>query len=172
MITADYEIYRGVKTTITMVVPGAWNTYELTFVAKQDRNISSPRVIEKKNLLAGGGDNEMLVTYADGKTAIVITLEEADTNDLVLTSLQYDIDAYDIVAERDTPIANGEIFINHDVKTPFDGVSLPATAIRVASIFATDGEVGNIIQIQLNSQGKKVFRFITLANLKQQLNSI
>lgn len=93
---------------------------DITFVVKLTKSFSSPRLIQKAN----DDTTEISTIYTSPYTYIRVKLLQSDTRDF--TSAKY---FYDIVADS-TTIFDGELRVQQDVQTPFDGTTPPTSGVR------------------------------------------
>ena len=106
---------------------------DITFVVKLTKSFSSPRLIQKAN----NDPTEISAIYSSPYTYIRVKLLQRDTRDF--TASKY---FYDIVADS-TTIFDGELRVNPDVQTPFDGTDLPENATRITTVSLANGSLQN-----------------------------
>jgi hypothetical protein len=117
-------------------------------VVKRDTELTSPRVIEKKNLVAGGSDSELAVVYDSVSKTLTINVYLTKSDTEGLTSLNY---YYDILEEipddlnSGTTLFMGSATLEPTVQSPSDGVSLPENSLRYAAVTASDFNDNDII---------------------------
>lgn len=151
MIKKNFEIYRGDPKELIFYAPGNISAQKIIFVVKADKVLTSNRLIEKKNTLAGGNDNQLMATYANGKTRITIKLLKEDTQDFTAETYYHDTTAQPTDNSTDpVTISGGELTIDQDVQTPFDGTNLPATAERYLSVLASQLTAGKLVKVGTN----------------------
>jgi len=171
MKTQSINFYRGESTSITLTIEGQYDNHDLVFVVKANNNQESPRVIEKK--LSRGEITILSYDAETNLTTIKISMSISDTADLKIKKYVFDIDSINLSnTEEVQTCIYGNFNLTADVQTPSDGYETPETAKRFITISADDGNVGDIVQIQLNSNNEKVFKLISLMELKSQLNNI
>lgn len=125
---------RGDYKEFTFKHTGNVTASDISFVVKLTKSFSSPRLVQKQN----DDTTEISTTYTSPYTYIKVKLLQSDTRDL--TSLKY---FYDIVADS-TTIFDGELRINQDVQTPFDGTDPPTERFFVAGSFVTNANHGDL----------------------------
>ncbi|MFZ5986915.1 MAG: hypothetical protein ACOYWZ_07310 [Bacillota bacterium] len=146
----NFEVYRGDKTTLTIDVTDDLSGKSLLFAAKQSKDLTAPRLVEKTP------------AYNNGK--IIIIIDAYDLADITDSSLYYDI-----VNQTDNiTIATGKITLIGDVVTPFDGFALPTDAARVLNIDATNFAENDMFIVK-NISGQKQIVAITIQQLKTLL---
>jgi len=154
-INKDFLIHRGDAylgdDRIEIKKQGDYTQHKLTFVVKADKVLTSDRLVEKMNTLAGGSDDGIEATLdADGYTTFAISLECTDTQDLTLPGYYYDLVAEDADdSTKSVTIASGNLRNEYDVQSPFDGLDLPDTAERLLPILASNFEDQEIIKVEV-----------------------
>jgi hypothetical protein len=167
---ANLKFKRGTKGAISFSIKGDHTGRELSFVVKQDNEISSARLIQKLKSLS-----EISVVYDDetGLTTCEVSLEKTDTQDLSVQYYPWDVDSISLSDQTDIETPEGGLFqLLQDVQTPFDGFATPENAVRFIQIDASSASVGDILQVSISSDDKKVVGIITLAELKRQLENL
>jgi len=132
---------------------------DITFVVKLTKSFSSPRLIQKAN----NDTTEISAIYSSPYTYIRVKLLQRDTRDF--TASKY---FYDIVADS-TTIFDGELRVNPDVQTPFDGATPPTSGTRFyvagtfidstvadGSVFTWDSTNRTLSTISLDSLGSLI----------------
>ena len=166
----DFTIKRGDPKELIFYCPGNLSTYKIIFVVKANKVLTSNRLIQKKNTAAGGSGSELIAEVSGNETKITVKLEAADTQDFTALKYDYDITAQPADDSTDPEtIEGGIINIDQDVQTPYDGFDLPVSATRFLQVDASNGLVGDLIQITTDDNGDRVFSFITIEELKTQL---
>jgi hypothetical protein len=138
---------------------------------KGSKEITADRIIEKKNVLAGGSIDQIKTTYEDDRneTLLEVYILPADTGDLASTIYYYDVDSVSTSTTSDNePVAYGEVEIIQDVQTDYDGKDLPEQAKRFLSIDTTNF-VDNTILIYTKENG---FKAVHLNLIKDYIESI
>ncbi|MGK9367517.1 hypothetical protein ACSSWA_01290 [Melioribacter sp. Ez-97] len=155
-------IYRGDPAQLTITLDGDYSGKEFLFGAKKDKNTTSQRLIEKLGV-------DISVTYnaSQNKSTINILFAEEDTQDLTYNYLEYDL----INITDNRTVARGKLYLEGDVITPYDGFALPEDAVRFLQLDASSGADYDLVQVRV-IDGEKKLVFITLSELKNQLNSI
>ena len=125
------EVMRGDPREEIIYISGNYSAHRLVFVTKADKVLTSDRLIEKKNTAAGGDDDEITASYANGKTKITVKLLKDDTQDFTQDTYYYDLTAQ--IADQSTDpvtLAYGELQLIEDVQTDYDNTDLPADGQR------------------------------------------
>lgn len=125
------EIRRGDNKNITFVIDGDYSADAIMFTAKRDKTLTSARVLEKKNTLAGGDDNEMTVVYDSDSLTSTITIKILETETQALTDEYFYFDIYDDT-DNDT-LFWGKLWLLADVRTPYDSGSVPDDSLPIIS---------------------------------------
>jgi len=134
-IVKDISVYRGDSTRIEFKASGNITAKGITFVVKLTKSFSSPRLIQKKNTIAGGSSFEIITSYSAPQTKVTVILGPDDTQDLTGTTYYYDIVAADAGALESYSTFNYGIFkIIQDIQTPFDGTALPNDGTRITTV--------------------------------------
>ena len=134
-IIKDVSVYRGDSTRIEFKTNGNITAKGITFVVKLTKSFSSPRLIQKKNTIAGGSSSEIITSYSAPHTKVTVNLGPDDTQDLTGATYYYDIVAADAGALESYSTFNYGIFkVISDVQTPFDGTNLPGSGVRIGTI--------------------------------------
>lgn len=171
MVETKLTIQRGDKVSKELLIPGDITTRKLSFGVKADLEIDSDRLIQKRNTLYGGSDDELTANYdsVKGKTTVTIFFDKEDTADFTNDYYYYDLISQDADdSDDEITVAKDLIKIDKDVQTPFDGTNLPSSATRYVNLDASEAEAGDLIQCQL-VDGVKTFVLITIEDLKTQL---
>ena len=151
MYKKNYEILRGDPANLICYVPGDVTTQKLIFVVKASKDLTGDRLIEKKNTAAGGSDDEIIITYANGKTKITVKLLKEDTQDFIETTYYHDTTSQPIGNATDpVTVSGGTLTIDKDVQSPFDGTNLPAAAERLVPILASQLTAGKLLKVGTN----------------------
>ena len=120
-------IYASNPTSLIVYVAGDHTERELVLVAKKDRNVNSPVILQKENDIAGGSESEILAEYLETtlpyRTRITIFFTADDTNSTVWNHLQFDLTSTDADDEDDIiTVATGRIVREQNVNvTPVGG---------------------------------------------------
>lgn len=143
-IVKDVTVYRGDSTYIEFKATGNISAKGITFVVKLTRSFSSPRLIQKRNEIAGGSSSEITASFSAPYTKVRVLLTPNDTQDLTGTIYYYDIIAADVsnLANYFT-FSYGKFNLVHDVQTPFDGTDLPENATRITTVSLANGSLQN-----------------------------
>jgi hypothetical protein len=122
----DLEIYRGDKKDIVFLYPGDIAADKIIFVVKADRALTSARLIEKKNDIAGG-DGATIISETEGiYTRITIKLLPAETQALNNADYYYDVIREDAEDATDyETLYYGLFTVEADVQTPYDNAEGP-----------------------------------------------
>jgi len=154
-------------------VPGDWTNYKCSWVVKADKDISSDRLIEKNNSLAGGIDDELELRLEGNETVFMISLLNEDSSDFQNPKYYHDLIAVDVSNNaKSKTLAKGEFKVEFDVQTPFDGFATPTNAVRFLQVDASSAEIGDLLQVSISSEGKKIVGIVTLIELKRQLDNL
>lgn len=168
----DLKFIRGTKQKFILYVPGDVTARKLRFVVKEDKELTTDRLIEKNNTLNGGSDAELKATYSSGqnRTKLEIFKQKIDDGDFANDAYYFDVRSISTTdSADDVRIEQGNIRMDFSVSSDTDGTSLPSSASRWVNLDASEAEVGDVIQCKLVG-GVKVFQLITLTELKQQLD--
>lgn len=132
----DFTIVRGDPVELTYFVNGKDVTaYKLIFVCKADTTLTGNRLIEKKNIAAGGDATQITAALVGADTIITVKILAIDTQ--AFANAEYYIDVTYQPADSSTSqitCAKGILTIEQDVSTPYDGSALPASAERYIPI--------------------------------------
>lgn len=143
-IVKDVTVYRGDSTRIEFRANGNITTKGIVFVVKLTKAFTSPRLIQKKNLIAGGSAAEIIATFSAPQTKVTVILGPDDTQDLTGATYYYDIVAADAGALTSYSTFNYGIFkVIQDVQTPFDGTALPEDGTRITTVSLANGTLQN-----------------------------
>lgn len=132
-VEKNISVYRGDSTAIEFKVNGNITNKGIVFVVKLSKSFSSPRLIQKSNLIAGGSAAEITASFSAPQTKVTVYLGPEDTEDLEAATYYYDIIAADgsNLASYQTFNFGKFTFLNGgDVQTPFDGTSPPTSGTR------------------------------------------
>jgi len=151
MIKKNFTLKRGDKTTLQIKVSGDLTGRKLSFVVKADKITTSSRLIQKRNILFGGADTQLTAVHASGSTIITVYLDKIDTQDFAALLYYYDIISQHATIPTDEyTIAEGELTIDQDVQTDYDGTNLSATAERYIPVLASTLTPGKLVKIGVN----------------------
>jgi len=159
MLNRDLSWYRGDKTDFSFVVNGNHTERYLRFVVKADKEITSNRLIEKRNQLFGGSDTQLFAEYNEdtNRTTITIHILGNDNSDFKNAKYYYDVVSINPTDLDDTvTIIKGTITNNIDVQTDFDGTDLPGEAQRYMPVIADNFDDQELIKTQVVN-GVKTF---------------
>ncbi len=123
-------IMRGDDVTLSFNYKTELTNDTLIFVAKASKDITAVRLIEKTTY-----DNEISLS-GTSRTSIFIPLSSGDTDDLTLSRYFYDITR--IKNGDTTTIIIGELYLQPDIGTPFDGTDVIG---RVTTVSLNNGTV-------------------------------
>lgn len=163
MIREDKEVIRGDKQSLSFEIEGDYSEKKIVFVVKANRVIHSSRIIEKKNLIAGGDDEQIETDYDEelDKTFITVWIARANTSSLQSKTYQYDITSEDDDdSEEHYTIFTGKFIIIGDVQTPKDGAviyNIDTSLIRF--VYSAD-TVKNVISEFSNESADRVYTVI------------
>jgi hypothetical protein len=131
----DFNVYRGDTKTLTFQVSGDVTASALSFVVKADKVITSSRLIQKLNTVAGGSNSEILASYDSEAlvTTISVYIEKIDTQDLTKKFYYYDL----LVGTSSTS-HYGTLYLEQDVQTDYDGTDLPADGKRYIPVILSN----------------------------------
>lgn len=132
-VEKNISVYRGDSTAIEFKVNGNITNKGIVFVVKLSKSFSSPRLIQKSNLIAGGSAAEITASFSAPQTKVTVYLGPEDTEDLEAATYYYDIIAADgsNLASYQTFNFGKFTFLNGgDVQTPFDGITPPTSGVR------------------------------------------
>lgn len=134
--------HRGDKEAVKIEYPGDISSHNLTFVLKKDRELTSSRLIEitgNTNL-----NNERFISvYDENKKITLLTLkpDSTDTQDL---SGNFVFDIYD--STDSITRVDGNIYLEPDVQTPFDGTNLPEDGRRYVPYYPGNFNNNEVLQ--------------------------
>jgi len=123
--TRQNEIYyRGDKTDFSFYYTnGDVTNKRLRFVIKEDFELSSPRLVQKGNALAGGDATQLEASYSDDTTHIIVHLLPTDMDSFEPKKYHYDIVSIDTSDTNNSiTIFAGVLNLKSDVQTPYDGI--------------------------------------------------
>jgi hypothetical protein len=147
MITKDFNILRGDPTTLVLNIAGDYSAERLIFVCKANKVLTSARLIEKKNVAAGGAATQLTATAASNNTIIKIFLDKIDTEDFTNSVYYWDLTAQ--AADQLTDpltLAGGTLPITFDVQTDYDNTDLPDDAERYIAVLVSQISDGYFIK--------------------------
>jgi len=81
-IEKNIVFYRGDSTRIEFRANGNITNKGIVFVVKLTKSFSSPRLIQKSNLIAGGSASEITAVFSAPQTKVTVILGPEDTQDL------------------------------------------------------------------------------------------
>jgi hypothetical protein len=173
IITKNFLIERGDAylddNRLEIKVPGDWTTSKCSWVVKLDKKSSSDRLIEKFNALAGGSDEELEAVLEGSDTVFKVSLSIENTQNFGEYKYYFDLVAINAEdSSKSKTISKGELKLNYDVQTPFDGYPIPIENIQYQVVNADEAEVGDILMINTENQ----FEFISLIQLKRLLGEL
>jgi hypothetical protein len=149
-ITKDFLIVRGDPTQLSLPINDDYTAQRLIFVVKADKVLTSARLIEKKNVAAGGSNTQLKATANGGLTNIKIFLDKTDSQDFTTTTYYWDLTAQPADLSTDpVTLAGGELEIDFDVQTDFDNTDLPADAERYIAILASAFNNNDFIKVSV-----------------------
>lgn len=151
MIKKNFTIKRGDATQLQLKISGDLTARKLSFVVKADKVLTSARLIQKRNTLFGGGDTQLKAVYAGSTTMITIYITKADTQDFAALLYYYDIISQNSSDFTDEiTITEGEITVDQDVQTDYDGINLPAAAERYIPVLASTLTAEKLVKVGAN----------------------
>lgn len=131
------EIRRGDDVDLVFTTNIDYSTKKIVFIAKRDKTLTSARIIEKKNTLAGGGDAELEVS----DDAITVHILEGNTQALTDEYLYFDI----FNDTDNETLFHGKLWILADVQSPYDSGGMPSSTIPILNkaiyLVITDEEI-------------------------------
>jgi len=131
----DYVVIRGDKTTLRFKIKQDQTAREFLFVVKASTDISSPRLIQKKNLLGGGDSSQIYSYFSQPFTNIKVTIEAINTLTWTPAEYYYDLSSTSVSDPTDTyTIFSGKFFVQADVGTPVDGVNVEGIPIYIVAL--------------------------------------
>jgi hypothetical protein len=117
------EIRRGDDVSLVFATSTDYSTKSIIFITKRDKTLTSARIIEKKNTVAGGSNAELEVSAS----AITVHILEGNTQ-----SLEDEFLYFDIYNNTDNEtLFHGKLWILADVQTPYDSGSLPSSELPI-----------------------------------------
>lgn len=139
------DVMRGDPRELSIYLVNDYSAHKISFGVKAGElsnmlNLATADIlIQKLNSAAGGDDDQITATYANGKTKITVKLEKDDTQDFTEGIYSYDITVQpaDNSTEPET-IAIGELAMIGDVQTDYDGTDLPSDAERYVAVLVSD----------------------------------
>ena len=121
-------MYRGDKKTLTFYYPGDITADKVVFVVKEDRDLTSARLIEKENTAAGGSDDEITVESSGIYSKITVYLLPSDTQAFSAADYYYDLIREDASDSDDyETLFYGLLSITADTQTPYDDADAPTS---------------------------------------------
>lgn len=139
----SFDLIRGDRDSLTFTTTVDYSGYKLHFAVKEDRELTSSKLFEKKNTLRGGSDAEILATAS----TIMVYIAKENTQAFTLNSYYYDLVA---TGASDTTIYktlnHGRINMVFDVNSPYDGATLSDAANTYLPILATDYDANTFIK--------------------------
>jgi len=171
MLKRNYTILRGDPKNLTFTLTGDYSEEKIIFVVKADKVLTSDRLIQKRNTAAGGSDDELTAVYDDekNKSTFTIKLEKIDTQDFTEEEYYYDITSQPADNSEDPiTIASGNLEIEFDVQTDYDGTDLPEDATRYIPFILSDigaGKVPRVLAGETEIEGIEVYTKTEIDNL-------
>ena len=139
----NFNIMRGDATTLTFASKYNLTGDSLIFVVKASKDITAVRLIQKTSY-----DNQITISTGT-KSFLYIKLLSDDTDDLTLAKYYYDITR---IKDGDTTtIFIGELNLQPDVGTPFDGTDITG---RVTTVSLANGTLQDEIIVWDTTQSK------------------
>lgn len=123
------EIRRGDDVDLIFTLSGDYSSDAIVFIAKRDKTLTSARIIEKKNTIAGGGNIELEVSYDStlDKSTMTVHILEGNTQ-----SSEDEFLYFDIYNNTDNEtLFWGKMWILSDVQGPYDSGSVPSSEIPI-----------------------------------------
>ena len=119
-------MYRGDKHTFEFSnLPYDLTSEKITFVVKANYGSVYPRLIYKRNNVAGGDSSQIYVSYKKPYSKIYVTIKPNDTEDLVKNKYVFDIVRTSATDSTNTnTLFVGNLNLKNVVSTPWDGVDL------------------------------------------------
>lgn len=121
------QIQRGDMVDLEFTIDGDLSAKKVVFIAKYNKDFASPRLIEKKNMPAGGGDTELEISYTSGVSTITVHLLAGNTQILNVDYIHFDI----FNATDSETLVYGRLFLIADVQTPYDSGSVPSSVLPI-----------------------------------------
>lgn len=146
-------IYRGNNEILTWKLDGDYTNKTFTLIAKASRDFKDDRLIEVD-----------VNTLFDTMQTIFV----AEINGELTQNLSYKKIYYDIIDNNQNAIITGELKIDFDVATPFDGFDISDNTYIYKTVRAEDGGINDILLTDNNGN----FQFYSLEQLKQMLNAL
>lgn len=112
------ELRRGDDVSKAFSIRGNYTNDTLVFVVKSDFNITSPKLIEKKNPIGGGTGISSSYNSLTRTTSIVVFIGHGDTQSLTPKNYVYDLKAYNSV--RTVTVATGIFLLKPSVQSSED----------------------------------------------------
>lgn len=146
-------IYRGNDEILTWKLDGNYTNKTYTIIAKASKDFKDDRLIEVD-----------VNTLFDTMQTIFV----AEINGELTQNLSYKKIYYDIIDNNQNAIITGELKIDFDVATQFDGFEISENNYIYKTINAADGGINDIILTDANGN----FQFYSLQQLKQMLDAL
>lgn len=159
--TVDLRIYRGDVTTVQFRYNGDLTGDSLTFVVKVNKDLSSPRLINKTTADTSG----ISVWYSAPYSTINVKLITQDTEDLTRTAY-----VYDLKKDTSTTLYDGAFTLYPAVQSRFDGTNLPGDGVRVTTVSLENAIYQGSVVIWDSTQAK--YMPITLDSLVALINAM
>lgn len=161
----NFNVMRGDATTLTFASKYNLSSDTLIFVVKASKDITAVRLIQKTTY-----DNQITVSTGT-KSFLYIKLLSDDTDDLTLAKYFYDITR--IKNGDTTTIFIGEINLQPDIGTPYDGTDITG---RVTTVSLANGTIQDEIIVWDTTQNKwipsgNLFDYVT-DTLRQEVKKI
>lgn len=123
---SNIEMFRGDKHTFEFSnLPYDISADKITFVVKTQYGTQYPRIIYKRNNVAGGDSSQIYVSYKKPFSKIYITLKPNETEDLANSKYVFDIVRTNATDSTNTKtLFVGNLNLKNVVSTPWDGVDL------------------------------------------------
>lgn len=123
----DIEIYRNSIRTFSFVIKNKdVSTDKLYFTVKKERVDSLDRLIYRRNLLAGGADDQISASYSSPNSTVNVFVRRIDNWDLKPGIYQYDLISVDASDSNIViPLYTGAFKIKENVLNAWDGTNLP-----------------------------------------------
>lgn len=136
----DVTVKRGDYKELTFKQKGDVTAKILSFVIKLNTDISSDRLVWKRNTIAGGDTNQVIATYSSPYTTIKVKLYNEDTGDLTAKVYAYDLIYIEPTdSSKEVTMFQGKFNCPYDVQTRFDGVNLADNGTRYTTIVLPNG---------------------------------
>lgn len=127
----DLYLVRGDAKEFEFSFYGDVTADELLFVVKASDSISDLRLIQKKNTVAGGSQDEIVTTYKKPFTKIKVKFIPIDTEDLLRNRYYFDLTRTNPADSTDhTHLFIGYLNMQPTISTPGDGSNVPLDGTR------------------------------------------